>query len=143
MNVAFQEAEKGLKCNEVPVGAVLYSPQNQKILAKGHNMCELYQSRLLHAEIVCLNQISLQTKYHTEEIWALITLEPCAICIGHMLMHNVTRLYYALDDYKYGFFNGSYMNLRFDLKRIQIHVGLMEDRSRILLKDFFTTLRQK
>lgn len=144
MKIAFIQAQLGLKNNEVPIGAVLYNPKTKKIVAQGHNQCEAHQNKLMHAEFIALMEYhqNHNSKY-LDKFWAFVTLEPCASCIAQLLNSGMTRLYYSLDDYKYGFFNGNYINLKSSSKNLQIYAGLMENISKTLLRTFFANLRNK
>ncbi len=97
MQEAIKEANKSLKKNEVPIGAVIV--QNGKIIAKGHNVREKKQNALLHAEIVAINKACKKLhSWRLENCEMFVTLEPCPMCAGAISNARISKLTYACQE---------------------------------------------
>jgi tRNA(adenine34) deaminase len=142
MAIALAEARKAGEENEVPVGAVLVN--EDKILAQNHNRMVQQKDPLAHAELLT---IQAALKIHPVK-WLLdstlyVSLEPCAMCAGALVLARVKRLVIATPDPKAGAC-GSIMDIVRSPQlnhRLEVEVGLMQSESSALLKDFFQKLR--
>jgi tRNA(adenine34) deaminase len=142
MMIALDEARQAVAENEVPVGAVLVH-ENQ-ILAQNHNRMVQQKDPLAHAELLT---IQAALKVHPIQ-WLLdatlyVTLEPCAMCAGALVLSRVKRLVIATPDPKAGAC-GSIMDIVRSPQlnhRLEAEVGLMQVESSALLKEFFQKLR--
>jgi len=142
MSIALEEAKKAYEKDEVPVGAVIV--KNNKIIAKAYNQREHFQDATKHAEIICIQKACRKLKsWRLEGCDIYITLEPCSMCAGAILWTRVNRIIYGAKDEKGGALGSSY-NL-FEQKNLnhhpQIISGILEDKSSVLLKDFFKQKR--
>ena len=109
MFVAFNEALKSKKKDEVPVGAVIV--KDNKIIAKGHNKKERKHNPLLHAEIDCINKAAKKMKnWRMNDCDIYITLEPCVMCAGAIINSRFKNVYFICNDQKTGAFGG-FLNL--------------------------------
>ena len=94
MNEALKEAQKALKKNEVPIGAVVV--KNGKIIGRGHNCRERKQNATKHAEIIAIDKACKH-----ENSWRLdggqifVTLEPCPMCAGAIANARIQKLIYG------------------------------------------------
>src|SRR3989337_1103109 len=101
MKLALQEAEKAFERNEVPVGALVV--HKGKIIGKGYNQIELLQDPTAHAEMIALTAASnyLQSR-RLEDCTLYVTLEPCPMCAGAIVLARIPRLVYGASDPKAG-----------------------------------------
>jgi tRNA(adenine34) deaminase len=102
MGLALEEAKKGYALAEVPVGAVLVSPDDV-VLAKAHNMPVASNDPTAHAEILAIREASAKAgNYRLPGTRLYVTLEPCAMCIGAMLHARVKKLIFGAWDPRAG-----------------------------------------
>ena len=138
--LAAQAASEG----EIPVGAVVVD-RDGNIIGRGRNRRESGDP-LGHAELYALRQAAEQIgDWRLEGTTMVVTLEPCAMCAGALVNARVERLIFATFDPKAGFC-GSLGNLVQDSRlnhRLVVETGLMEERARQLLQDFFRELRRR
>ena len=144
MAIALEEARQAALENEVPVGAVLVF--NHQILAKNHNRIIQENDSLWHAELLVL-QSAIQTHKIKWLIGAtlFVTLEPCPMCAGALVLARVQRLVFATADPKAGAC-GSVMNIVQSPQlnhRLEVETGLLQRESSTLLKQFFRNRRTK
>ncbi len=138
MKEAIKEAKKAYKKDEVPVGAVVV--HNGKILGRGHNQVERRESVVAHAEIMAI--ISATKKLGD---WRLtgcslyVTVEPCFMCFGAIMLSRISRLVYGTSEPEFGFIN----RVTKLPEGLEITSGLMGNKCRNLLGRFFKRLRQK
>lgn len=101
MDLAYQEAIKAFKKDEVPVGAILV--KNDRIIAKAHNLKERKQLATKHAEIVVIEKASKKLRnWHLDECSLYVTLEPCAMCAGAIMQSRIKEVIYGAKDKKGG-----------------------------------------
>ncbi|HEX2120043.1 MAG TPA: nucleoside deaminase [Thermoanaerobaculia bacterium] len=129
---------------EIPVGAVV-ADREGRIIGRGRNRRESGDP-LGHAELFAIAEAARAIgDWRLEGTTMIVTLEPCAMCAGALVNARVERLIFAARDPKAGFC-GSLGNLVQDPRlnhRLDVESGLMEERSRELLQDFFRKLRQR
>ncbi|GAB5520034.1 MAG: hypothetical protein RhofKO_22850 [Rhodothermales bacterium] len=94
MAEALNEAERGAANGEVPIGAVL-ARYDGTILACGHNEAKQRDSRIAHAETVCLEHAAGQTD--ADDLILVTTLEPCTMCLGAAMNASIDTIVYALE----------------------------------------------
>lgn len=144
MQIALKEAKKAYKLGEVPVGAVLVSQEGQ-LLAKAHNLKESLQTSIAHAEILCIHRASKKIKnWRLNASTLYVTLEPCAMCAGALVLARVKRLVFGCLDTKTGASKSLY-KITEDPRlnhQIEVTTGVLEAESSLLLKSFFQQLRQ-
>ena len=139
MMEALRLAEQGGEAGEVPVGAVIV--KDGTILARAHNQVETLRDATAHAEMIVITQAA-----EALENWRLagteifVTLEPCAMCAGALVLSRVARIVYAASDAAAGAC-GSVFDVPGD--RIAVIGGLLGERSSHLLKSFFRSRRGK
>jgi len=140
MDIAISEAQKAMLIDEIPVGAVLVK-DNQLIL-KNHNRTNLLQNPLAHAEMLILNEIQEKEKFLLGYT-LYVTLEPCLMCSGAIILSKLSNLVFGAFDPKTGVC-GSIYNVLTDKHfnhHPQIIAGIKKDECSILLKDFFKSKR--
>ena len=94
MDEALKQAEKALKKQEVPIGAVVV--KDGKIISTGYNCRERKQNAIKHAEIIAIEKASKKLKsWRLEDCEIYITLEPCPMCAGAILNARIKKAYYG------------------------------------------------
>jgi len=145
MKQALSEAEKGSSMGEVPVGAVLASPEGQ-IVAKAYNQPIALGDPTAHAEILAIRNAGLFFRnYRLNNTTLVVTLEPCLMCMGAAINARIARLVFGTVDPKAGAAVSLY-NLAEDKRlnhRIEVISGIMEEECRSLIQDFFRVRREK
>ena len=145
MKQALSEAEKGSSMGEVPVGAVLASPEGQ-IVAKAYNQPITLGDPTAHAEILAIRKAGLFFRnYRLNDTTLVVTLEPCLMCMGAAINARIARLVFGTVDPKAGAAVSLY-NLAGDKRlnhRIEVVSGIMEEECRSLIQDFFRVRREK
>ena len=142
MESAIREAEQAYKRKEVPIGAVIV--HGGRIIGKGYNQIETLQDPTAHAEIIAITAAAtfLGTR-RLEECTLYVTLEPCTMCAGAIVLARIPRLVFGAPDPKAGAC-GSLMNIVQDSRlnhRVESVQGILEPRCSALLKEFFQTVR--
>jgi len=145
MKQAFSEAEKGSSMGEVPVGAVLASPEGQ-IVAKAYNQPITLGDPTAHAEILAIRKAGLFFRnYRLNNTTLVVTLEPCLMCMGAAINARIARLVFGTVDPKAGAAVSLY-NLAEDKRlnhRIEVVSGIMQEECRSLIQGFFRVRRRK
>ena len=141
---AFRLAESSAAEGEIPVGAVIFD-RDGRILGRGRNRRQSGDP-LGHAEFYAIGEAARAIgDWRLEGTTMCVTLEPCAMCAGALVNARVERLVFAAYDPKAGFC-GSLGNLVQDPRlnhRLEVEGGFMEERSRVMLQEFFRQLRQR
>ena len=142
MREAIQEAIKALEIGEVPIGAVL--TLNDRIIGRGHNLRESLKDPTAHAELLAIREASLKLgDWRLEGTTMYVTVEPCPMCAGAIVLARVERLVYGARDPKMGS-AGSLFNLVEDKRlnhRVELTTGVLAEECRRLVSDFFCKLR--
>ena len=143
MRQAIKEAEKAFGADEVPVGAVVV--HKSRVIGRAHNQTRLLKDATAHAEMIAITQACehLQSE-HLPETTVYVTLEPCPMCVGAMILARIGRLVFGAREEKTGAC-GSVVNLPADGKwnhRFRIGAGLLEFESAALLQEFFRKKRR-
>ncbi len=144
MKMAIEEAKKAERLGEVPIGAVIV--KNNEVIASGHNLRETTQNAVTHAELLAIEKACESTRsWRLEGTTLYVTLEPCPMCSGAILLSRVERVVYGADDPKAGC-AGTLMNLLDDERfnhRCEVVPGVLADECGMLLTEFFRNLRKK
>ena len=97
MEAAIEEAQKALKNQEVPIGAVIV--KENKIISRGFNKRERKKNALLHAEVVAIEKACKKLKdWRLEDCEIYVTLEPCPMCAGAILNSRIKKVFYGAKD---------------------------------------------
>ena len=138
MRQAIREAEQAFAADEVPIGIVIV--KDKKILARAHNQVELLKDATAHAEMIALTQAAEALgSVHLPNTTLYVTLEPCPMCLGAMILARIGKLIFGAREEKTGAC-GSIVNLLNDGKwnhKFKIQEGLLEFESAALLQEFF------
>jgi tRNA(adenine34) deaminase len=142
MLLALREAERAAGHDDVPIGAVL--ARDGEVLAQAGNQRELRQDPTAHAEILVLRQAASQLGGWRLPLTTLyVTLEPCAMCAGAIVLARVPNVIYGAPDPKAGA-AGSVLNVLDEPSfnhRPEVSSGLLADEAATLLRAFFETRR--
>jgi len=143
MEEALKEAKKAYEKEEVPVGAVIV--KNGKIIARAHNLKEIKQKSTAHAEILAIEKASKKmNSWRLVDCDMYVTLEPCTMCMGAIILSRIKNLYIGALDKKTGAC-GSFVDLsKYKYNHtVNIFKGILSDKCEYILKDFFKELRNK
>ncbi len=143
MQLALGEAAKAAAMGEVPVGAILTI--GDRVIARAHNTTETDTFPLAHAELVALTRAfeSVGTK-RIAGMSLYVTLEPCLMCSGAIVLARVERVIYGCRDPKAGACTSLYSTLS-DPRlnhRCEVTEGVLGAECSLILQEFFKTLRQ-
>ncbi len=144
MKEALREAKKALSVDEVPIGAVIV--HKNKIIARAHNQVEMLKDASAHAEMLALTSAAnyLGNKWLLDST-IYVTIEPCSMCAGALVLSRIKKLVFGADDPKTGAC-GTVLNIVNNAKlnhRLQIEKGVLEYDCSLLVKEFFLKKRQK
>jgi tRNA(adenine34) deaminase len=139
---ALDQARTAAVLDEVPVGAVLV--QGGRLVAEGHNLTRLTGDPTAHAEVVTLRRAAERLGgWRLLESTLYVTLEPCAMCAGAIVLARVPHVVFAASDPKAGM-AGTLGNLLQDPRlnhRSTVVSGVLADASAALLRAFFQERR--
>lgn len=142
MQVALAEARLAFEEGEVPVGAVI--ARDGEIVARAHNRREGEKNALCHAEILAINAACRKLGgWRLVGCTLYVTLEPCPMCAGAILNAQVKQVKVGAADEKMGAFGGCVDLRSRGLFRSEVTFGLLEEESKSLMRDFFSSLRRK
>jgi tRNA(adenine34) deaminase len=144
MAIALKEAMAALRQDEVPVGAVIV--KNGSVIAKAHNQVEMLQDPTAHAEILAIGAAANHLGNRRIEGCTLyVTLEPCPMCAGALVLSRIDRIVFGSYDPKMGACSTLYNIVQDDRlnHRIEVIAGVMDTESSSLLKDFFARKREQ
>ncbi|HEY2602126.1 MAG TPA: tRNA adenosine(34) deaminase TadA [Thermoleophilaceae bacterium] len=142
MRLALREAERALEHDDVPVGCVV--ARDQEVIGAAPNERELRGDPTAHAEILALREASQAVgHWRLTDAVVYVTLEPCAMCAGALVLARVPRVVYGTVDPKAGA-AGSVLNVMDEPRlnhRPEVAGGLLADEAAGLLREFFATRR--
>jgi tRNA(adenine34) deaminase len=144
MQIALDEARAAAAKGEVPVGCVLVA--DGAVVARAHNLRESAHDPTAHAEMLAIREASSKlARWRLEGVTAYVTLEPCAMCAGALVLARVPRVVWGCDDPKggacatlYAIGTDGKLNHKFATTR-----GVLESECAGALKDFFAALRAR
>jgi tRNA(adenine34) deaminase len=144
MEAALREARASAAGDEVPVGCVIV--HDGVIVGRGHNQTEGLQDATAHAEILAIGAASnALASWRLTDCTLYVTLEPCAMCAGAIVLARLTRLVYGAADPKAGAC-GSVLDVIHEPRlnhRVEVTAGFRADECGALLKDFFARKRRE
>jgi len=142
MEFALREAELAYKRKEVPVGAVIV--RDNRIIGKGYNQIESLNDPTAHAEIIAITAAATYTgNRRLDQCTMYVTLEPCTMCAGAIVLARIPRLVFGAFDPKAGAC-GTLYNIVNDARlnhRVETTSGALGERCGAILKDFFAKVR--
>ncbi|MFL5864796.1 MAG: tRNA adenosine(34) deaminase TadA [Solirubrobacteraceae bacterium] len=142
MHLALREASRALEHEDIPVGAVVV--HGEEVVGTGHNERELRADPTAHAEIIALRAAAgALGNWRVLESVLYVTLEPCAMCAGAIVLARLPRLVFGTTDPKAGA-AGSVLNVLDEPRlnhRPQVESGLLAQECADLLRAFFASRR--
>jgi len=149
MDLALDEARAALATDDVPIGAVVISPEG-RVLATGRNEREAIKDPTAHAEVVAIrNAVRALEERGQDDGWRLadctlvVTLEPCAMCAGAIVLSRIPKLVFGAWDEKAGACGSV-----FDIVReprlnhwVEVYSRVKEQECAELLREFFKAKR--
>ncbi|MFJ2619761.1 tRNA adenosine(34) deaminase TadA [Glutamicibacter sp. NPDC087344] len=149
MDLALQEARAALATDDVPIGAVIISPDGE-LLSTGRNEREAFKDPTAHAEVVAIrNAVTTLAARGEDDGWRLedctlvVTLEPCAMCAGAIVLSRIPRVVFGAWDEKAGACGSV-----FDIVReprlnhwVEVYPRVKEHECADLLREFFRSKR--
>ncbi len=143
MALALREAKRAFEKNEVPVGAIIV--KNDIVIAKGFNQTESLRDPTAHAEMIAITSAAnFVESWRLEDCTMYVTLEPCAMCSGAIVLARIPLLVFGAYDSKAGAVSSLY-NITNDVRlnhRVHNIGGVLEEASTTLLKEFFKKKRE-
>ena len=143
MRDALTEARLALKKDEVPIGAVVV--HEEKIIGRGHNQVESLNDPTAHAEIIAIGAAcNFLNSWRLSGCSIYVTIEPCAMCAGAIVLSRLDRLIFGAKDPKAGAC-GSLYNIVQDIRlnhQVQIIPYILEQECAQILGTFFEKIRQ-
>ncbi len=142
MSEAVKEAKKAFKEDEVPIGAVIV--HKGKIISRGYNQIERLKDPTAHAEMLALTSASnyLGSKW-LNDASMYVTIEPCSMCAGALVLSRMKNLYFGAKDPKTGAC-GSVINIVNHKRlnhRLKVKGGILSKECGALLSEFFKRKR--
>jgi len=144
MREALKEAQAAFDEDEVPVGCVIV--HKRKLIARAHNQIERLKDPTAHAEMLALTAAAntLEMKW-LNQASVYVTIEPCAMCSGALVLARVEKLFYGADDPKTGSC-GSVFNIIDNPRlnhRVKVRKGLLAEECAAMVSGFFARKRAK
>ncbi len=143
MQEAIREAKKAAEIDEVPIGAVVV--HENKIIARGHNQVEMLKDPTAHAEMIALTAATgyLSSKW-LQECTLYVTIEPCSMCAGALVLARLGRVCFGAEDAKAGAC-GSVLNIANHKglnHRLDVSKDILAPQCAGLMSDFFKKKRK-
>lgn len=144
MREALKEADKAASIGEVPVGAVVV--RDGEIIGRGYNKTETTSLATCHAEMEAIAQAAVfMGNWRLSGCSIYVSLEPCIMCAGAIVLSRLDNLYYAASDPKFGGC-GSIFDIPTEERlnhRVNVVSGILAEESAEKLKSFFRDIRSK
>ena len=144
MELALAEAEKAFAIGEIPIGAVLVA--GGEVIARAHNMRETWQDATAHAEVIVIREACrLLNRWRLTGTTLYVTIEPCPMCAGALVMSRIDRLVYGSSDYKAGGVESVFNIVQNNALNHQMAVtaGVRADECSAIMKEFFRSRRSR
>jgi tRNA(adenine34) deaminase len=142
MRLALREAARALEHDDVPIGALVV--RDGEVIGSGHNEREVRADPTAHAEMIALREAARAIgSWRVLDAVLYVTLEPCAMCAGAIVLARVPRVVFATTDPKAGA-AGSVFDILAEPRlnhRPQVAAGLLAEESADLLRSFFAPRR--
>lgn len=139
MATALEEARAALATGDVPIGAVVLSPEGE-VIGRGRNVREAHADPTGHAEVVALREAArARGEWRLDGCSLVVTLEPCTMCAGALVLARIRTLVFGAYDDKAGAV-GSLWDVVRDRRlnhRPEVVAGVCADESAAMLADFF------
>ncbi len=144
MQEALKEAALAEELAEVPIGAVIV--HDGQIVGRGHNLRETSNDPTTHAEIIAIRQAAEKLgSWRLLDCTLYVTLEPCVMCMGAMILARIPYLVYGCRDPRVGAV-GSIYNFAEDERfnhKVEVREGVLQEECSTQLSAFFKKLRER
>jgi len=144
MQLAIDQAKIAEENGDIPIGAVIV--YKNQIIARAYNQREQLRDPTAHAEIIALTQAAaVMESWHLNGCTIYVTLEPCPMCAGALVLSRMDRLVYGCDDPKTGACKSLY-NIVQDERlnhRLEVTSGVLQEQCRQQLQEFFSRRREE
>ena len=142
MSLALAEAREAYDKGEIPIGAVVVG--GGRVLGRGHNQTEKLGDVTAHAEMIAISAAAhtLGGKY-LKDCTLYVTVEPCPMCAGAIGWSQLSRIVYGAPDTKRGYSTILRPGTTPFHPKANVIGGVLEDRCRALVQDFFSAKRQR
>lgn len=142
MKICLDEAAAAFRLDEVPVGALVVSPDNH-VIAKAHNLTIYKNSPLAHAETLVIDMASkVLGNFRLTGCTLFVSKEPCVMCAGAIVEARIKRVVFGCYDLKRGALGSMIDVNKLPLNhRFEVRGGVLEKDSYKILKDFFQIRR--
>jgi tRNA(adenine34) deaminase len=143
MQLALAEARRALEHDDVPIGAIVARPDG-RVIGRGHNERERRNDPTAHAEIIALREAAVEVgSWRVLDCSLVVTLEPCAMCAGAIVLARVPRVVFGCTDPKAGA-AGSVLDVLGEKRlnhRPEVVTGVLAEDCSALLREFFAARR--
>ena len=142
MKICLDEAMEAFSSDEVPVGAVMVSPDNQ-VIARAHNLTVYRNSPLAHAETLVIEMASkVIGNFRLTGCTLFVSKEPCVMCAGAIIEARIKRVVFGCYDVKRGALGSLFDVNKLPLNhKVEVLGGVLEKKSKTLLQEFFQIRR--
>lgn len=143
MGLALLEAQKAYDIGEVPIGAVLV--MDGEVVAAAHNMRETWHDATAHAELIAVREACrLLGRWRLTGATLYVTIEPCPMCAGSLVLSRIDRLVYGSADYKAGAVESVFNIVQNDAlnHRMEVTSGVRAEECTAIMKQFFRERRK-
>lgn len=144
MGLALAEARKAYDIGEVPIGAVLVI--GDEVIVAAHNMRETWNDATAHAEVIVIREACRKlNRWRLTGATLYVTIEPCPMCAGALVMSRVNRLVYGSSDYKAGAVESVFNIVQHEALNhsLEVTAGVKADECAAIMKEFFKERRKK
>ena len=144
MKIALSEARKAAEIGEIPIGSVLVL--DGEVIAKAHNMRETWQDATAHAETIVIREACKKLKrWRLTGATLYVTIEPCPMCAGAIVMSRISRLVYGSPDSKAGAAESLFnvVNNPALNHMVEVTAGVCGEECTQVMKDFFKKRRSE
>jgi len=145
MGLALQEAQAAYDLGEVPIGAVLVD-EDGAVVASVHNMRETWQDATAHAEMIAIREACKKLeRWRLAGLTLYVTIEPCPMCAGALVMSRVKRVVYGSTDAKAGAAESLFNIVEHPAlnHQLQVTAGVRQEECADMMKRFFAERRAK
>lgn len=145
IKIALEEAKKAYEKGEIPIGAVIV--KNNQVISSSHNLKETLGCATRHAEIIAIEKASeVINDWRLNECEMYVTMEPCIMCCGALIQSRINKVYYILDNSKFGGIGGMNRILENNhnnhiVQIEKINDFTLESKYKQILKEFFSDKR--
>jgi tRNA(adenine34) deaminase len=143
MQLALTEARRALEHDDVPIGAIVVRADG-RVIGRGHNERERRNDPTAHAEVIALREAAAELgSWRVLDCTLVVTLEPCAMCAGAIVLARVPRVVYGCKDPKAGA-AGSVLDVLAEERlnhRPEVEGGVLAEECSVLIRDFFAARR--